>query len=307
MKTLSFNRITLNAIAILFFTLILASCQKENRFTESPALTEEEAANLSDESSQAEASFDDAEDIAFTAADEEGNAGGFGVEGRSASTEGRRFLPDFFELRGRIGDCATITVTPNDSTYPKTVTIDFGDSCRGRDGKVRRGKMILHFTGPIRRPGSVVTLSFDRFYVNRAHIEGTKIFRNLTVPPVHKWSIEVNNGRVTFPNGRGYRYEGTKTVTQIEGMLTGLVRDDVYRITGRSQTTYNNGTVVALTIVDPLIKKVNCHWISEGTLQIRINDRVLRLDYGFPNNGNCDNKALLSWNNGNDQRIIYLP
>jgi len=307
MKTLSFNRITLSAIAILFFAFIFTSCQKENSMADSPAMTGEEAANLSDESTQAEASFDDAEDIAFTAADEEGNAGGFGVEGLSATTQGRRFLPHFFVVRGSIADGATITVTPNDSTYPKTITIDFGDSCRGRDGKVRRGKMILHFTGPIRRPGSVVTLTFDQFYVNRIHIEGTKIFRNLTVPPVHKWSIEVINGRVTFPNGRGYSYAGIKTVTQIEGMLTGLVWDDVYRITGHSTTTYNNGTVVTLTITDPLIKKVNCHWISEGTLQIRINDRLLRLDYGFPNNGACDNKALLTWNNGNDQRIISLP
>ena len=208
MKTLSINRITLAAIAVLFFAFIFTSCQKENSFaTSSNTVTEAEAADLSDESSQAEASFDDADDVAFTAAEEEGNAGGFGVEGRPAGTQNRTFIPYFFELRERIGDCATITVTPNDSTYPKTVTIDFGDSCRGRDGKVRSGKLVLHFTGPVRRPGSVVTLTFVRFYVNRVHIEGTKIFKNLSEPPVSKWSIEVVDGRVTLPNGRGYSYE----------------------------------------------------------------------------------------------------
>ncbi len=306
MKTLSINRISLAAIAVLFSTFIFTSCQKENSLTNSPAVTEEEAANLSEESSQAEASFDDAEDIGFTAAEEEGNAGGFGVEGKTA-TQNRVFLPHFFELRERIGDCATITVTPNDSTYPKTVTIDFGDSCRGRDGKVRSGKIVLHFTGPVRRPGSVVTLTFVRYYVNRVHIEGTKIFKNLSEPPMHKWSIEVLNGKVTFPNGRGYSYDGIKTVTQIAGMLTAIVRDDVYKITGRSKTTFNNGTTVNLNTETPLIKKVNCPWISEGTLKIKINDRVLFLDFGFPNNGNCDNKALLTWNNGNNQRVIILP
>ena len=307
MKTLSINRITLAAVAVLFSTFIFTSCQKENSFSSTETVTEEEAANLSDESSQAEASFDDADDIGFTAAEEEGNAGGFGVEGRSSATQGRNFLPNFFELRERIGDCATITVTPNDSTYPKTVTIDFGDSCRGRDGKVRRGKLVLHFTGPVRRPGSVVTLTFVRYYVNRVHIEGTKIFTNLSEPPAHKWSLAVVDGKVTFPNGRGYRYEGIKTVTQIAGMLTGIVRDDVYKITGRSKTTFNNGTTVNLNTEDPLIKKVNCHWISEGTVKIKINDRVLKLDFGFPSNGDCDNKALLTWNNGNSQRVIFLP
>ncbi|MEO7983399.1 MAG: hypothetical protein ABI688_04880 [Bacteroidota bacterium] len=308
MKTLSINRITLAAVAVVISSLIFISCQKEaSSVNSSTAVTEEEAANLSDESTQAEASFDDAGDIAFTAADEEGNAGGFGVEGRSSTDQGRHFGPNFLELRERIGDCATITVSPDDSTYPKTITIDFGDSCRGRDGKIRSGKLVLHFTGPVRRAGSVVTLTFVRYYVNRIHIEGTKIFRNLSDPTLIKWSIEVIGGQVTFPNGRGYSYDGVKTVTQIAGMLTAVVRDDVYRITGRSQTIFNNGRTVTINTEDPLIKKTACPWISEGTLKIKINDRVLFLDFGFPNNGNCDNKALLTWNNGNSQRVISLP
>jgi len=307
MKTLSLNRIAIAAIAVLLSTFIFISCQKENSATSAPAVTEEDAASLSDESVQAEASFDDADDIAFTAAEEEGNAGGFGVEGKSAGTQGRIFFPSFFELRARIGDCATITVTPNDSTYPKTVTIDFGDSCVGLDGKVRRGKLVLHFTGPIRRPGSVVTLTFVNYHVNRAHIEGVKVFTNLSEPPVDKWNITVVDGKVTFPNGRVYSYQGTKTVKQIAGMLTAIVRDDVYQIVGRSKTTFNNGSTINLNTEDALIKKVNCPWISEGTLKIKINDRIFKLDFGFPNNGNCDNKALLSWNNGNSQRVILLP
>lgn len=305
MKTLSFNRTSL-ALLISFSIFIFSSCQKENSFDSTTTVTEQQAADHSEESATAEASFDDADDISFTAAEEEGNAGGFGIEGKM-STEGRLFLPSFFELRERIGDCATITVTPNDSTYPKTVTIDFGDSCRGRDGKLRSGKLVLHFTGPIRRPGSVITLSFVRYSVNRVHIQGTKIFKNLSEPPMNKWSIEVVDGSVTFPGGRGYSYEGIKTVKQIAGMLTNYVRDDIYQITGRSHTVFNNSTTVNLNTEDPLIKKIACHWISEGTLKIKINDRVLKLDFGFPNNGDCDNKALLTWNNGNSQRVITLP
>jgi hypothetical protein len=307
MKTLTFNRIGIALIAILISTFLITSCQKENSLNNTTTVSETDAANLSDESTQAEGGFDDAEDIGFTAAEEEGNEGGFGVEGKTAQT-GRPYFPRWLELRRRIGDCATITVTPNDTTYPKTVTIDFGDSCRGRDGKLRSGQIVLHFTGPIRRPGSVVTMTFVNYYVNRVHIEGVKIFTNLSEPPaLHKWRVEVVNGRVTFPNGRGYSYDGVKTVTQIGGMATNVVLDDVYRITGRSKTIFNNGLTVVLDTDDPLIKKVACPWISEGTLKIKINDRALRLDFGFPNNGDCDNKALLTWNNGNNQRVIILP
>lgn len=301
------NRLFPALVAVLVAAFLFTSCQKEASSGLTSSVTEAEAADLSDESAQAEASFDDAGELAFTAAEEEGNAGGFGVEGRNGITEGRRYLPGFLELRGRIGDCATITVTPNDSTYPKTITIDFGDSCRGRDGRVRSGKMVIHFTGPIRRPGSVVTLTFDNYYVNRVHIEGTKIFKNLSDPPAIKWSVEVIGGRVTFPNGRGFTHESTKTVTQIAGMLTGTCQDDVFRITGRSRTEFNSGKVITLNTEDPLIKKAACHWISEGKVKITVNDRVLYLDFGFPQNGGCDNKALLTWNNGSNQRVITLP
>ena len=89
-------------------------------------------------------------------------------------------------------------------------------------------------------------------------------------------------------------------------MDTRIVRDDVYEITGRSQTEFNNGTTVTLNTETPLVKKVACPWISDGKLKIKINDRVLFLEYGFPANGQCDNKALLTWSNGNNQRVIIL-
>jgi hypothetical protein len=303
MKTFSINRITIAAFAVAF-SAILFSCQKENSLnsTSTTTVSEEEATVYSDESTQTEASFDDVEDVSMTAADEEGVASTYG-----RSNEAGRFLPTFEELRLRIGSCATITVTPNDSTYPKTVTIDFGDGCLCADGKFRKGAIILHFTGPIRRSGSVLTITLRDFYLNRAHVEGTKTISNLSENSNIKFTVQVTGGKVTFPNGRGYSYQGIKYVKQIEGGSTRIVRDDVYSIEGRSKTEFNNGVTVNLNTESPLIKKVACPWISDGLLKIKINDRVLFLNYGAPSNGDCDNKALLTWNNGNNQRLITLP
>ena len=205
MKTLSFNRITLAAIAVLFSTFIFTSCQKENSLSNpsnSSEVTEAEATNLSDESAQAEASFDDVEDVSMIAAEEEGDASTYG---RSGDASGWR-LPTFEELRLRLGPCATITVTPNDSTYPKTITIDFGPiGCLCADGKYRRGAIVIHLTAPIRRPGAVMTITFVDFYLNRAHIEGTKVVSNLSENGNIKFTVQVVGGKVTFPNGRGYQ------------------------------------------------------------------------------------------------------
>ena len=278
---------------------MLFSCQKDLSSDNNQTVTEEQATTYSEESSMAEASFDDAEDLATTAADEENNASEFGLNGRL-------YRPLFTELRAAIGNCADITVTPNDSTYPKTITIDFGNGCLGLDGKFRSGAIIIHLTAPLRRPGSVVTITFRNFYVNRVHLQGTKIISNFSEPPVHKWSVQVVGGKVTFPSGRGYSYQSIKVKTQVGGMDTRIVRDDVYELTGRSQTEFNNGLTITLNTETPLVKKVACPWISDGKLKIKINDRVLFLNYGFPANGQCDNKALLTWNNGNNQRVVIL-
>ena len=298
MKKFSINRISIAAIAFIFATMLF-SCQKDLSSTNDQTVTEEQAASYSEESSMAEASFDDAEDIATMAADEEGNASEYGINGRG-------FNPSFIELRVAIGNCATVTVTPNDSTYPKTITIDFGNGCLGLDGKFRSGAIVIHLTAPLRRPGSVVTITFRNYFVNRVHLEGTKIISNLSDPPAHKWSVQVVGGKVTFPSGRGWSYQSLKIKTQVAGMDTRIVRDDVYEITGRSQTEFNGGLTITLNTETALVKKVACPWISDGKLKIKINDRVLYLDYGFPNNGQCDNKALLTWNNGGNQRVIIL-
>ena len=90
-------------------------------------------------------------------------------------------------------------------------------------------------------------------------------------------------------------------------MATAACLDDVFQITGSAKIEFNNGVIVTFEVVDPIIKKVLCPWRSDGTLKITVNDRVFKLDYGFPNNGDCDNKALLTWNDGNSQRVVLLP
>ena len=305
MKTLSFNRVTVAALAIMF-SLVVFSCQKESssNLTATDPVTEEDAITASDESTQAEASFDDVEDVSVTAAEEEGDAS---VYGRGDASTSGLYHPLFTELRIRIGSCATITTVPDNNTYPKTVTIDFGDGCVCADGKFRKGAIVIQLTGPIRQAGSVMTISLQDFYLNRAHIEGSKTYANLSENGNIKFTVQVVGGKVTFPNGRGYTYQSLKYVKQVEGGATRIVRDDVYKIERRSKTEFNNGLTITLDTDIALTKKIACPWITDGTLKIKINTRVFKLDFGAPNNGDCDNKALLTWDDGNKQRLITLP
>ena len=152
-----------------------------------------------------------------------------------------------------------------------------------------------------------MTITLQNFYLNRARIEGTKTVSNVSANDNIKFTVQVNDGKVTLPTGRGYSYESIKYVHQVEGGTTATLQDDIYHLEGRSVTHFNNGVTITLNTETPLVKKLICPWISDGTLKIKINSRVLFLNYGAPSNGDCDNKALLTWNDGANQRLITLP
>lgn len=294
MKFLSITRIAILTLT-LSLTLFTFSCKKDAAGGKD--MSESEATEYSAESMEAEASYDDLQDISMTAADEEGIIS-------AGKGQGAKPFP-FLRLRLRIGANATITVTPDDNTYPKTVTIDFGNGQNCKDGKFRKGKIVMNFTGPIRRPGSSVTITLVDYQIGRAKIEGTKVITNLSANGIIKFSVQVSDGKVTFPNGRGYLYEKLKYITQTEGGATDEITDDVYSIEGHSQTKFNNGVVIGLNTVSALVKKVSCPWISSGTLKLTINSYEFSLDYAFPASGDCDDKALLKYKN--NQKIITLP
>jgi len=283
----------MSVVALALLATIAFSCQKEKTDV-NPAdePTEADATAMVEESMEAESSFDDVTDVSLAAAIEEG----------IVSAPDGRFFP-FLHLRARLGPCVDITVTPNDTTYPKTITIDFGAGCLCADGKFRKGAIIITLSAPIRRTGSSMTITFRDFYLNRAHIEGTKLVTNLSTNGNIKFSVKVTGGTVTFPNGRGFAYESVKMITQIDGSVTAALPDDVFQIEGRSKTIFNGGLTITLDTETPLVKKVACRWINEGKLKIRINNRVFMLDYAAPDNGDCDNKAMLFFN-GNSRLIL---
>jgi hypothetical protein len=308
----SFLQLRTIATALTIFSAVaLFSCKKDVSNTTATTVTEEEASAISEENSEANSDFDDVAEMGLSvSSDMEEVMGSSNTDGTPGinSPSGSRFdfrLNLFEDLALKVGPCTNITVYPADSSFPKTVTVDYAAGCICKDGKYRAGKVVMQFTAPIRKPNAVLTITFDDFRLNRKKIEGTKIVKNKSEGTTTAFGVEVIGGKVSWPNGRGFTFEAVKMMTQIKGMDTRKVRDDVYKITGRTKTVYANGTTVNKNTETPLIKAVPCPWISDGVLKIKINDRELFINYGVPNNGECDNKALLKWANG--EKIITLP
>lgn len=294
----------LAAVLLVSFFIIASSCKKEQSEL-SPAEAQTFGQVTSESDAEAEAIFDDIFDNTMGVNTEVG-VGGTGIFGRVAGQPvdigGKDQIITGAYGTDTVPACVTITVTRLNppAPFPVKVVVDFGTGCTGRDGRLRKGKIITVYTGRLVVPGSVAETTFDGYYVNDVKVEGVHRTENKSTSQQWMFTITVRNGKLTRPNGNYSQWNSTKTITQIEGSGTPLFPlDDVFSIKGESNGTVKRADTLyqwaARTLPDnPLIKRFNCRWIVRGKIAIRrTNSDVAVIDYG---NGGCDNKATVTIN-----------
>lgn len=206
--------------------------------------------------------------------------------------------------------CATVTL---DTTYSTNgakgrITIDFGTTnCIGLDGRSRRGKIHVDYTGRYRTVGTVITTTFEDFHVNDNKIEGTK---TVTTQSREVYNVSVTGAKITFTDASTITWESERTRTWVGGNDTTLadmlnIWNDVYEISGTASGTGRFGRTFTVSI-DQVTIKLQC-WLSaifhpvSGTITVSpqdLDDRVV--DYG---DGTCDKKGTITI--GSDDPIEY--
>lgn len=208
------------------------------------------------------------------------------------------------ETRGGGGDCPTVTIDPVDGSYPRTMTVDFGtDGCTGPDGRVRKGQIVVVLTDTLTNPGATRTATFVDFYVDGAHIEGTRTLSNtgFDANGQQTFSRSVTGGKITFPDGEVATWEATHLLVQVEGGNTAVLIDNVWEVTGSATGVTRNGKSFTSEITTPLLRKRACAWVVSGVKAISIDGKTLTVDYG---DGRCDRKATVTGPNGNSRQIL---
>ncbi len=200
-----------------------------------------------------------------------------------------------------ISPCITLTIIPFDTTWPKNLIIDFGTSnCQQYppSGRNRRGKILVHCTGRYRTTGSVITTTFDNYYVDDNKVEGTKTVTNTgrNTDSNLVYSIHIIDAVITKPNNAGtIHWNSDREREWINGESTILYPwDDEYLITGTQDGVSANGKSYTIVITSPLNVLVGCRWVRSGTLDLNIQDiPTIAVDYG---NGICDPNAVATVN-----------
>jgi hypothetical protein len=257
-------------IAILAASaLIITGCKKDNNI-------QLEDSSIAQDDAYAEKTFEDVGDMANEAYD-------------------MRTGNNFKAYPGNwryMSECTTVTL--DTAAFPHVLTIDFGvENCLCADGKYRRGMIIITFTGRYREPGTVITHTFENYYVNDNSVAGIKVVTNMGPNDNGNlcFTIEVE-GIVQKEDGSTFSWNSSRQREWIQGADTHTRWDDIYLITGIATGTRPNGLTWEREIMTPLRVELACHFIVSGTIEIRPQDRPVRLlDYGT---GECDNEATVT-------------
>lgn len=187
--------------------------------------------------------------------------------------------------------CATVTMDPQTSTFPKTFYVDFNTGCT-LNSITRKGKLKITFSGPVTETGSTMTIERIDYYINDNKVEGKITYQNTTTS-APQWTRTVTNGKFTDTKGNVYQNSGSHTIKQTAGTSTLSLQDDTYEmIEGNHTVTGNNGKLI-LTVIESIVKKYSCDYVSKGKLKVESSLLNGTIDYGT---GDCDNKATYTQN-----------
>ena len=276
--------------------LFLTSCKKDNNTNAANNPDPQLSVDAAQNDAIAEEQFDDVFNISMgvqssDAGQDIGLGTGTNILYRTSDV-GRIASPD------PSNHCYTVTVDPKGvNLFPKTVTLDFGSGCTGIDGKVRSGKIITVFSGPMRVAGSKATTTLMDYNVDSFMVEGTHIIENTSTSNKMAWTVSITDGKITnTDSGRWIKWDAVHEHTQTEGNGTPLnPLDDVFEITGNSNGSNSNGNSWSTDITQPLMRRFICQWREKGEITItrKSNTITAVLDYG---DGTCDNKATITIN-----------
>ena len=190
--------------------------------------------------------------------------------------------------------CATITHDKD----AKTITIDFGDGCTGPYGVTRSGIIFITYTGARFIPGSTWTVTFQDFYIDGRHIEGTRTVENVSesLDDNPKFHVVLEGGKVTWPD----ETFATREVDRYRVWIRAAnpINDEMHILEGSTADGVNRrGVTYSTTVLSDLIYKRACRGMNkaripvQGTKEVILDGVSYIIDFG---DGECDSIITIS-------------
>jgi hypothetical protein len=192
-----------------------------------------------------------------------------------------------------VPSCAVETL--DTLSNPKKYIIDFGQTgCECFDGKTRKGRLILTWTGNPWDSLSQKQIIADSFFIN--NVRWTYQHRETNLgrkPPMGHpvMRVEVLDCKIMGADGV-VDFKSDRTQELVRGHETPMIfSDDEFMVKGATNGSDRKGNVFSTIITQPLKFRPDCRYFTSGKVELRRNNSEVRtLDYG---SGNCDNEATM--------------
>jgi hypothetical protein len=285
--------------ALVISAAILFTACKKDSSSATNTTNNTGAQDLSANGSTADAAYSDAFNVALQTGSDQ-NLDEIMTQNGKVQTNGLRAVSG---INGYY--CATVTASG--STFPVTVTVDFGSGCTSADSITRSGSITYVFSGKLRTPGSTISATFNNYTVNGYQINGSYAIENTSSGGNISLSSTVTSGTIVFPTDSSYSFSGTKTTTlSLIGIDTTNLLNNQFSITGNYLLSNSSGASLNANVTTPLIRELSCRDIVSGVVSfIYISGSITAdgtLDYG---SGTCDNSAIITI--GATTKTITLP
>ncbi len=276
----NFNAIKKGVLSLLVLGLIFTSCSKNEDVTD-PNSQIEDTTEV-----QRSAEIDQVDNIL-------GDLIIDAYEGQELSETGR------VNYTSAIPDCVTITVVAQQGY--RQVTLDFGSEGCLVNGHILKGQIIFDYTRDPEAQEISINYNLVDFYFDNKNIIGSRsILKELSNENGNPQFTHTLDVTVIWPNGVQASREGTKIREWVEGFGSGIFSDNVFEITGNWSATFVNGNTHTYEVLTPLRREVICAYFVSGSFEVQRTNFGGVFDYG---DGDCDNQATFTFNNGQEIEI----
>ncbi len=273
----SFNAVKKGILSLLFLSLIFTSCSDN------------------DEASVIENQIEDTEEVQKSAEiDQVDNILGDLIidayEQEETDVLGR---PGYVD---DIPECVTITIVAQQGY--RQVTLDFGsEGCMVR-GHLIKGQIVFDYTRDPEAQQIMINYNLVDFYFDAKNVIASrsilKELSNENGNPQFTHNLSVT---VIWPNGVQASREGTRIREWVEGFGSGIFSDNVFEITGNWTANFVNGNTHTYEVIVPLRREVICTYFVSGSFDVQRTNFGGIFDFG---DGDCDNQASFTFNNGTE-------
>ena len=204
------NSIRIKSLFVSVFTLtalLFVSCEKNEPLTGIDLLSEEENAIVTNDAAVDNLQESADYEIDFLT----------GSDAAIDSNENLEKSGSFLRPRYVDGVGPAVTVNPIGHSFPKTITIDYGDGIELVNGRILRGVILVEVSAPIYTNGATRSVTYQNFYIDSTMFAGGGIRTFVGTDSTERVFSNISDITITFVDGTILYRHGERTRTLAQG------------------------------------------------------------------------------------------